>query len=421
MKAIPVLLLALCLPLALPAPAAEVASGITPPAATKVSRKTRALHERILVLDSHLDTPAMFDDPHWDILDEHFAVDGGQQVDYPRMKTGGLDGGFWAIYTPQRGRGEEANRVARDHGLKRLIGIERLLAAHPDKFELALVPEDAARIAKTGKRIVYISMENASPLAADPSLLSFYYERGLRVLGIVHTSHNDFADSANVAPEWHGLSPRGRELVATANRMGILLDQSHASDEVFDQLLELSKAPIILTHTSADALRDHPRNIDDARMRKLAAKGGVIQVNSYPAYLVQRGDTPEYDAEYRALSTRFAAVPAGKQRNRDFDAAITALQVKHRLKRATFDDYMAHVLHILEVAGPDHVGFGADWDGGGGVVGMEDISALPKITQRLVDAGYTDQQIANIWGGNMLRVLGEAQRIGRELTAQAAR
>ena len=363
----PLLLLALCLPLALPASAAE-----------KASRQARALHERILVLDSHLDTPAMFDDPAWNIMQRHTAAEGKNQIDYPRMKEGGLDGGLWVIYTPQNGRGTEANRLARNHGLKRLIGIKQLLAAHPDKFELALTPEDAPRIARSGKRIVYISMENASPLAGDPSLLQFYYDQGLRVLGLVHTSHNDFADSANVAPEWHGLSPAGRELVATANRMGLLLDQSHASDEVFDQLLELSRAPIVLTHTSADALRDHARNIDDARIRRLADKGGVIQVNSYGAYLVERG-------------------------------------------QATFEDYMRHVLHILQVAGPDHVGFGADWDGGGGVPGMEDIAALPKITQRLLDAGYTEAQIANIWGGNLLRVLGEAQRVGRELTAQAAR
>jgi membrane dipeptidase len=404
------LLLTLCLPLGLPAAAAD-----------KVSRKARALHERILVLDSHLDTPAQFDDPQWDILAEHRPVDGDNQVDYPRMKQGGLDGGLWVVYTPQRGRGTEANRIARDHGLKRLIGIKQLLAAHPDKFELALTPEDAPRIARSGRRIVYISMENAAPLAEDPSLLQFYYDQGLRVLGIVHTSHNDFADSANLAPEWGGLSPKGRALVETANRMGILLDQSHASDAVFDQLLELSKAPIILTHTSADALRDHPRNIDDERIRRLAAKGGVIQVNSLGNYLIDRGETPEYNAEYRALTQRFQTVPAGAQRDRDLAAGLAALEAKYKLKPATFDDYMAHVLHILKVAGPDHVGFGADWDGGGGVPGMEDITALPKITQRLLDAGYTDAQIASIWGGNLLRVLSEAQRVGRELTAQAAK
>jgi membrane dipeptidase len=403
----PPLLLALCL------------LSATAPGAEPVSRKARALHERILVLDSHLDTPAMFDDPQWDILQRHQAADGENEVDYPRMKEGGLDGGLWVVYTPQRGRGEEANRLARDHGLKRLIGIKQLLAAHPDKFELALTPADAARIAKAGKRIVYISMENASPLASDPSLLQFYYDQGLRVLGLVHTTNNDFADSSTAPAEWNGLSPKGRELVATANRMGLLLDQSHASDAVFDQLLELSKAPIVLTHTSADAVRDHARNIDDERIRKLAAKGGVIQVNSYASYIIDRGETPEYTAESRALTERFVNVPAGPQRDRDLAAARSALAAKYHLREATFDDYMAHVLHILKVAGPEHVGFGADWDGGGGVAGMEDITALPKITQRLLDAGYTEAQIANIWGGNLLRVLGEAQRIGRELQGSA--
>ncbi len=292
----PALLLALCLPLALPASAAE-----------KVSRQARALHERILVLDSHLDTPAMFDDPAWDILERHTAGDGKNQIDYPRMKEGGLDGGLWAVYTPQNGRGTEANRIARDHGLKRLIGIKQLLAAHPDKFELALTPEDAPRIAKSGKRIVYISMENASPLASDPSLLQFYYDQGLRVLGLVHTS----TTTSPIRPTWRrsGMAcrPRAGSWWPRPTAWGILLDQSHASDEVFDQLLELSKAPIVLTHTSADALRDHARNIDDARIRRLAEKGGVIQVNSYCAPTW----SPPAGGHVRGLHGACAAHPEG--------------------------------------------------------------------------------------------------------------
>ena len=219
-------------------------------------------------------------------------------------------------------------------------------------------------------------MENASPLTTDPSLLQFYYDKGLRVLGLVHFKNNDFADSATDQPEWHGLSPAGRALVAEANRMGLLIDQSHASDDVFDQLLELSKAPIVLTHSSSRAVFDHPRNLDDERLRRLAASGGVIQVELLP-HLCQQ---PRGRAHLRRLHGACAAHP--------------------------------------EVAGPDHVGFGADWDGGGGVMGMEDITALPKITARLLAAGYTEEQIGNMWSGNLLRVLGEAQRIGRELQSQ---
>ncbi len=176
-----------------------------------VSPAARALHERLLTLDSHLDTPAEFDDPKWDIMQRHQRrADGDDQVDYPRMVEGGLDGGMWAIYTPQVGRTLADDRVARDHGLTRLLQIHALLAAHPDKFELALTPADAPRIARAGKRIVYISMENASPLGTDPSLLQFYYDKGLRVMGLVHFKNNVFADSATDKPEWHGLSPQGQ-------------------------------------------------------------------------------------------------------------------------------------------------------------------------------------------------------------------
>jgi membrane dipeptidase len=350
-------------------------------ATAAVPAAARALHERILVLDSHLDTPRMFDDPAWDILERHDSGTGGSgsQVDLPRMREGGLDGGLWVIYTAQRGRSAADNQMARDHGLKRLIQLNRMLAAHPDQFELARTPDDARRIAAAGRRVVFISMENASPLATDPSLLNFYHAQGLRMLGLVHTANNEFADSSTAPPEWHGLSAQGRALVAEANRLGIVLDQSHASDAVFDQLLELSKAPIILSHTSADAVYEHPRNIDDARLLRLAAKGGLIQVNAFSTYLRDTTITP-----------------------------------------ADFEDYMRHVLHIIRVAGPDHVGFGADWDGGGGVVGLEDVSMLPKITARLLQEGFTEPQIAAMWGGNMLRVIGDAQRVALGIAAAAA-
>lgn len=364
-----------------PLPAATILLALSPllAASETVPEPVRALHERLLVLDSHLDTPMMFDRPGWSILDRHAPAAGSSHVDLPRMIDGGLDGGIWVIYTPQRGRDEAAKRAARDHGLTRLLQIHRLLAAHPEHFELALTPEDARRIAAAGKRVVFISIENAAPLAADPSLLDFYYAQGVRVLGLVHTSNNDFADSANTPPEWNGLSPAGRALVAEANRLGILIDHSHASDAVFDQLLEESKAPILLSHTGSDAVYEHPRNIDDERLRRLAARGGVIQVNSLGSYLT--------------------------------DTSV---------KPATFEDYMRHVLHIIKVVGPEHVGFGADWDGGGGVEGLEDVTRLPRITERLLEEGYTEEQVAAMWGGNLLRVIGEAQRIARELSDTAA-
>lgn len=379
--------------------------------AAHVDPQAHALHERILTLDSHLDTPAFFSRSGWSILDRHDPAT-GSQVDYPRLVEGGLDGGIWVVFTPQRGRTPADDRVARDHGLARLAEIRELVAAHPDKFALALTADDAPRIKRDGKRVVYISLENASPLNADPSLLDLYHRLGVRVLGLVHTTNNDFADSSNDDPEWGGLSEKGKALVADANRLGIVLDQSHASDAVFDQLIELSKAPIILSHTGADAVYEHPRNIDDDRIRKLADRGGVILVNSLGSYLIDTGATPEYRTELRALYEEFGGRAHFKEEDYPrFNARRAQLDEKHGIRKATLEDYFAHILHILKVAGPEHVGFGADWDGGGGVQGLEDISLLPKVTARLLQEGYTEQQIEAIWSGNLLRVIRQAQAL----------
>ncbi len=377
-----------------------------------VSPRARQLHESAIVLDTHLDTPSNLHRPGWNILERHDQDGEFAQVDLPRMKQGGLDGGFWVIYTAQDKRDEAGNRQARDHGLVRLAAIREMVAAHPQDFELALTADDAVRIEKAGKRVVFISMENASPLASDPSLLTAYHKLGLRMLGITHTSNNDFGDSSTdpAGHEWNGLSDKGRALVQEANRLGILLDASHASDQVFDQLVELSKAPIVLSHTSADAIYEHPRNIDDARIRKLAAKGGVIHVNAYSGYLIPVPKIPQRDAEMAALDKHFGEYsqlsPAQIQQWLRDQAEIDR---KYPVPRANLDDYMRHLLHILKVAGPEHVGIGADWDGGGGVAGLEDVSALPRITERLLAAGYSERDIRNIWGGNLLRTMRAVQ------------
>ncbi|WP_246189310.1 dipeptidase [Pseudoxanthomonas kalamensis] len=371
------------------------------------------LQRKILTLDTHLDTPANFGNPDWSILDDHSASGRQSQVDYPRMVSGALDGGFWAIYTGQGPQTVEADLKARDHGLKRLIEIREMLAAHPDTFALALTADDAARIKIEGKRVVYISMENASPLVHDPSLLQFYYAQGLRLMSLVHFANNQLADSGTdpKGAQWNGLSPAGQALVAEANRLGIVLDQSHGSDAEFDALLALSKTPIILSHSGARAVYDHPRNIDDERLKRLAETGGVIQVNSYGGYLI---DIPKDEARLQAeaeLQQRFGddpeSLPAAQQD--EYRAAWKAMNEAHPLKRASIDDFFRHLDHVLEVAGPEHVGIGMDWDGGGGVIGLDSVADLPKITSHLMEKGYSEAQIADIWGGNVLRVLRRAE------------
>lgn len=396
--------------------ALAVATAISPLAAAAegTSAVAARIHADALVLDTHLDTPANLRRPGWDISDDHTHEGDLSQVDLPRMKAGGLDGGFWVIYTAQGARDEAGKREARDHGIERLMSIREMFAAHAETMELAHTADDAERIAAAGKRVSFISMENAAPLAKDPSLLSAYHRLGLRMLGITHVRNNDFGDSSTdpAGPEWQGLSPAGRALVQEANRLGIVLDASHASDAVFDQLLAQSRAPIVLSHTSADAVYDHPRNIDDARLRQLAAKGGVIHVNAFGGYLISIPKIPEREAAMDALGEKFGPesrlavdrVPA-------YLAERRVIELRYPMKRATFDDYMKHLLHILKVAGVDHVGIGADWDGGGGVAGMEDVSALPRITEALLAAGYSEADIRKIWSGNLLRVMRQAQAV----------
>lgn len=375
-----------------------------------VPSNARALHERLLVLDTHLDTALHFTRPGWSIVASHDFDSDLSQVDYPRMVAGGLDGGFWVIYTAQGPRTPEGLQAARDSALMTTARLREMVARHHDKFELALSAGDASRIEKSGKRVVYLSMENGYPLGKDISLLRTFYELGVRMFGPVHFANNDLADSATdpKGPEWHGLSPLGKEVVAEANRLGIVLDASHASDDVLDQLIELSQTPIVLSHSACKALTDHPRNVDDERLRKLAAAGGVIQINS--VYITPAYKNAEHEKEVAALEARYGrmyTLPAEKVA--EFARERRAIDAKYAVPRATFDDFLRHLLHALKVVGPDHVGIGADWDGGGGVEGMNDVAALPRITEALLAAGYSEQDLAKIWGGNVLRVLRSAE------------
>lgn len=382
--------------------------------AQEVPRTVMQLHQRLITLDSHLDTPASLDLPGWSIEEGHDVHSDYTQVDLPRMKKGGLDGGFWAIYTPQGPLTVEGFRKARDFALLRGMSIRSMVAADPANFQLALEAKDAARIAGVGKRIVYMSIENAYPLGEDLSLLKTFYDMGVRVSGFAHFAHNQFADSStdpSNKPRYGGLSPLGKELLKEMNRLGIVPDGSHSSDQALDDLLTLSTTPVLLTHSGCKAIYDHPRNIDDAHLRALAAKGGVIQMNAYGGYLRASKPNPERQKALKALfaqtreDVRLTAAERAEMlaKRREIDRLYPDTD------KAGFDDFMAHMLHALKVAGPDHVGIGLDWDGGGGVVGMEDVVSLPKITAALLKAGYSEADIQKIWSGNVLRVLAAAE------------
>lgn len=394
------LLLATTAALALAASAAHAAD----PAAA------RKLHESLLTLDTHLDTPANFGRPGWDILDRHSADKDGSQIDYPRMVEGGLDGGFFAIFTNQGPRTPEATRAARDAAIIRGVEIREMVAKHGDKFALALKADDAERIAAQGKRVVFMSVENSYPMDGDVTLLSTFYALGVRISGLAHFKNNDMADSSTDTPEWNGLSPLGKQFVVEANRLGVVLDGSHSSDAVLDQLIALSKTPVILTHSGCKAVFDHPRNIDDARIKALAASGGVIQVDAYSSYLIETPKNAERDAAMAALRAKAGARAKMTEAERaGFMAELKAIDAKYPVPKATFEDFMNHLNHALKVAGVDHVGIGLDFDGGGGVTGLNDASDYWKITERLLAEGYTRDDLAKIWGGNVLRLLRAAE------------
>ena len=386
------------------------------------TKAERAIHESLVVLDTHFDTPANLGREGWNIMDRHEVAVDGSQVDYPRLVAGGIDGGFFAIYTPQGQRGPDGDLKARDAALLRGVEIHEMVAAHPGEFELALTPDQALDIARRGKRFVFVSMENGNPFGRDLSLMKTFYAMGVRLMGPVHFQNNELGDSSTDprGPEWGGLSPLGKQFVAEANRLGIVLDASHASDGVLDDMLALSKAPILLSHTGVKAVFDHPRNIDDAHIKALAAKGGVIQINAYSPYMIAPVKNPERDA---AMAAPQRQMQGGGRRSEaqavPLVAARKPIDAKWPAPRANFDDYMKHMLHAIQVAGIDHVGVSGDFDGGGGVDGLDDITAYPKITAALLRAGYSKDDIAKVWGGNALRVMREAQALAEKPAAAA--
>jgi membrane dipeptidase len=379
--------------LAVPA-LASCAAGDAPPAAEA------PLHSRMLVLDTHLDTPLHFERAGWNFADRHSLATDLSQLDIPRMKDGNLDGGFFAIYTDQGPLTAEGYAAALAHARKRSDEIDAMIADNASAIGAARTAADARRLNKAGKLIAFKSMENSYPLGEDLSLLQEFYDKGVRLAGPVHGLDNQFADSATDKPRWNGLSPLGKQWVAEMNRLGIVIDASHSSDATFDQLLALSKYPILLSHSSLRSAHDHPRNLDEGRLKKLAAKGGAMCISTI--YMSEMNLTParaKLFGEYERIGELSPEAQAELTRQwRELDKT-------EQMWAADFEDYMTMVLRAIKVAGPDHICFGADWDGGGGLKGIEDISALPKVTERLKAAGYSDADIEKMWSGNILRVL----------------
>jgi membrane dipeptidase len=274
------------------------------------------------------------------------------------------------------------------------------------------------RITQSGRRAIFLSIENGYAIGKDLTLLKTYHGLGARFFGVVHNGNNDLADSSQPDrvkprnPDWNGLSPLGREVVAECNRLGLVLDGSHASDETVRQLLELSRTPVMLTHSACRAVFDHPRNASDDLLRAIARQGGVVQVNTVSEFLRKLPVDAAYNAARQEVTTKWTG------RNSEADVAQASrerarLRWKFPDRNATLEMYVEHLLHAVKIAGADHVGIGSDFDGGGGVVGLEDVSDYSKITRALLKAGLSEDDVAKIWGGNTLRVLRAAEEFAK--------
>lgn len=375
--------------------------------------RARALHDRIIVLDTHLDTPAGLGTATADP-----GVIGPNQADLPKMRIGGLNAAFFVVYTPQQRRDAEGYAAMRAQQEEDYRGVMRMLRAYPDEVALALTADDARRIHDEGKIVALIGMENASPLGETLDELPLWHARGVRYVGITHFGHNQFGDGANPqeelgdGPAEHGgLSELGRALVAELNRLGIMVDVSHASRETMMDAVAASSAPVIASHSGAAGENENARNLDDEQLRVIAATGGVAQMVAYAPYL--RPQPPEKTAAIEALRAELGLADAAARAAAppeiiaEYQRRMTQLNIEY--PGADVGDLADHIDHAVSVVGIDHVGIASDFEGGGGVEGWRDASETLSVTVELVRRGYSDADIEKLWGGNILRVLEEVQ------------
>jgi membrane dipeptidase len=373
-------------------------------ACTSAEPDVAALHDRMLTLDTHIDVPLNY----MTEIDPSGLTE--LQVDLPKLGQGRLDSGFWIVYTPQGDLTETAMVQAQDIAQTRLRSISRLAVSFPDKVGLARTADEVRALVADGKFAVMIGMENAYPLGLTDweAELERYAEAGVRYVGITHFGHNQFGDSSNPnfqrdsGPKWNGLSPDGRKLVAALNDHGILVDLSHAGKETMMQAADLSRTPIIASHSGVKAVADSARNLDDEQLRKLAEVGGVAQMVALDSYV--KLPTAEQQAAREALDAEFGDRSTWDQAKRDLYGERRA-EIAAMADGANVSDFVDHIDHAVKIAGIDSVGIASDFDGGGGIVGWEDASETENVTAELVRRGYSEADIAKIWGGNLLRVM----------------
>lgn len=437
--------------LVLAAPAAQVQGGATP----GLVARARAIHERVITLDTHDDiSPANF------TAERNYTQRLATQVNLPKMEEGGLDAAFFIVYVGQsQDFTPEGYRRAYDQAIEKFDAIHRLTEQiAPDRIALARTPDDVRRIAASGRKVALIGIENAYSLGEDLGNIRAFHDRGGRYLSLAHNGHSQWSDSntgeAAQDWKWNGLSPLGRQAIAEMNRVGMMIDVSHPSKASSMQTFELSRAPVIASHSAVSALCGHSRNMDDEQLQALKRNGGVIQVVAFASYVKCDAPPVERQPALQKLYEDFglpaaggrgagggggaAARGAGAGAARGgggggrggrgaLQAAVDSLAPERRAEferrlaeidrmypapaRATVADFVNHIDYAVKLIGIDHVGISSDFDGGGGVDGWGDAAETFNVTLELVKRGYSEAEIGKLWSGNLLRVMGEVQRI----------
>ena len=379
----------------------------------RLAKKVEKIHDQVLTVDTHCDTPMRLLRSDFDMGKRNDPHEGGGKVDFIRMKEGGMDAIFFAVFISQGERTPEGNKRAREMALTTFDAILNTVNKHSSLAGIALNADDAYEIKKSGKRAVYIGVENGYPVGNDLANIKEFYDLGARYITLCHTRNNDICDSSTDrnGPEHNGLSDFGRKVVAEMNKLGMIVDVSHISDKAFYDVLEVSEAPVIASHSCARAICDRPRNLTDDMLKKLAENGGVIQVCFVSSFIKPSDPYPERDSAMQALQEKYGSFndltdeeveQARKER--------TAVNKKFPRKLAAISEMIDHIDHIVDVAGIDYVGIGTDFDGGGALKDCYDVSQIKNITSELIQRGYTTKEIEKIWGGNFMRVFREVQK-----------
>lgn len=390
----------------------------------KLLQRVQIIHEKALTLDTHVDIPGS----KYGTGDLDPGIDNPKlRVDLVKMKKGGMDGVFLAVFVGQRPNFDaEAYQKAYQKAMAQFKAIKGVIKKYPKRCEQAFTTHDVKRIAKSGKRAIIIGMENGYPVGDDLKRLKEYYDQGTRYITLCHWNNNQICDAATAkAPKYNGLSGFGKEVVKEMNRLGMMLDCSHASEDTFFDLVKYSKTPIIASHSGCFALTAHKRNLTDKQLKALAKNGGVIQVVAVKFFIETKKHKEGVNGILKELNLPDKEGLWGmskeerKARKKDLELYKTRrAQMEKTIPDAQLSDYINHIDHAVKIAGIDHVGIGTDFDGGGGVEGFKNHSEAMNVTIELLKRGYSEKDIIKIWGGNLMRVWKQVEAIKKKIWRQ---